>query len=117
MNQYRALGPWTGLYGEDVFDADYTVDEERALLDDHVLEIVPRQYRVVSDRYTVNGQPIAPGEVLELAMPADRESSLVDGGHLTRVRRDALPTVEVEPEPESDPKQPRRRRTASPIKE
>lgn len=114
-NQYRALGRWGEVYGEDPFDADYSADEEQNLLRDGVLEIAPRQYRTVSGRYAVDGQAIAPDEIVELALPLEHETALLDGGHLARVRRDAIPTVDVEPEP--DPKPARRRRTSTPVQE
>lgn len=103
-NQYRALTPdAVGLWGDEVFDAEFTSDEERVHLERGVLEIAPRPYRVTSDIYTVNGAPVAAGEVVELALPVDIETALVNGGHLERVRRDAHPTVEVDPEPVEDP--------------
>jgi hypothetical protein len=116
MNQYRATSP-AGVtwFGDDVFEAEFSVDEESEYLARGFIEIVPRPYRTLTDRYTVDGVSIAVDEVVELAMPIGLEAALVGAGHLVRVRRDAHPTVEPEPEPE--PKQARRRRTATPIKE
>jgi hypothetical protein len=103
-NQYRALTPdAVGQWGEDVFDAEFTSDEERVHLERGLLEIAPRPYRVTSDIYTVDGKPVDPGEVVELALPVDIETALVNGGHLERVRRDAHPTVELADEPDEDP--------------
>lgn len=118
-NQYRATTKAAaGMFGDEVFDADYTPTEEADWLARGLLELVPRPYRVLSNNYTVGGQPVDQESVVELALPVEQEAALIAGGHLERVRRDAHPTVEVaaEVDPEPDPPT-RRRRTSTPVKE
>lgn len=112
-NQYRAVHPsWKALYGEDVFEHEFAnSDDERDHVDRGLFEIVPRPYRVLSDQYTVDGAPVAAGEVIEAGFPMDIEQMLLDGGHLERVRRDAKPTV-APAESESTPKKAAAKRTA-----
>jgi len=121
MNQYRALtSAGAAWFGDDIFEAEFTVGDERDHLARGLIEIVPRPYRTLNDRYTINGVPVAADEVIELALPVEVEVALVDGGHLARVRRDAHPTVDVTDDAaddEPDPKQRRRRRTSQPVKE
>lgn len=70
------------IYGEDVFDGDFTAAEERdSLLGGHLL-IVPRAYTVLSDNYA----PGKKGDVLELALPMEVEATQVSGGHIERVQ-------------------------------
>ena len=122
-NQYRALHPsLIATFGDGVFEHEFTVLEERDWLERGLLVIEPRPYRTLTDRYTVDGTPIATGAVVELALPIEVEAALVAGGHLARVRRDAHPTGEAEAAPEPDPVTPRprprpRRRTSTPVKE
>lgn len=116
MNQYRAIHPsFVALHGEDVFDADLSVVEERDALRRGFLEIVPRPYRVMHDNYTVDGKPVPREAVIELALPVEHEAAMLDGGHLERVRRDAHPTVEVaaDPDPEPEPAKRARRKAAT----
>jgi len=114
-NQYRAVHPsWQSVYGDDVFESELTAEEERDWLDRGLWELVPRPYRVLVDNYTVDGQPVPQGGIVEVGFPIEIETMLVDGGHLERVRRDAKPTVELDtPEPAPEPKA-RRRRTPQP---
>ena len=97
-NQYRAVHPSiVALRGEDVFEDEFTADEEADLLGRHHVELVPRPYRVLSDNYTLEGHPVPVGEVITVAFPVEIEAALLAGGHLERVRRDANPTVELDP--------------------
>ena len=117
-NQYRAVSRFgEARYGTEVFEADFTVAEELDLLDRGALVIEPRPYRVLSDNYTIEGQPIWRDAIVEAGFPIEIEQMLVDGGHLERVRRDAHPTVDVEPAADPEPRRTTRRRTATPIKE
>lgn len=88
-NQYRASGPWAAKHGDEVLDLELGVAEEADLLARGELEIVPRQYRVLSENYQV-----PQGEVFEGAFPIETEAALINGGHIERVRRDAVPTVD-----------------------
>jgi hypothetical protein len=89
-NQYRALSPSAkAAYSDGVFDAEFTVEQERDVLGNGVLELVPRQYRVLVDNYRLSS-----GEVFEGAYPIELEAALIDGGVIERVRRDAVPTVD-----------------------
>lgn len=81
-NTYRPLSEYgKAVWGEAVFDGDFTVAEEL----DHVagghLEIVPRKYRVLSDNFTGGPQD---GEYLG-ALRMETEAALIQGGHLERV--------------------------------
>lgn len=98
-NQYRAVNPaGVAAYGEDVFDAEYSVLQEYDLLHSGAVEIAPRPYRVLSDNYEAG----PPGAVFEAAYPVEIEAALISGGHLERVRRDAQPTVDPPVEPAAD---------------
>lgn len=97
MNQYRAVHPsYVALHGADPFDHEFgsPAEEADAL---RVLELVPRPYRVLADNYTVDGAPVAQGEVIEAAFPMEQEAALLAAGHLERVRRDAKPTEPASP--------------------
>ena len=100
-NQYRAVHPsFIALHGEDVFDHEFeTVEAERDALERGWFVLAARPYRVLSNNYTVDGNPVAQGEVIEAALPMEIEAAAIDGGHLERVRRDAKPTVEPESAP------------------
>jgi hypothetical protein len=82
MNRYQpisVLGKAT--YGEDAVDLDLSVSEERDALQGGHLELVPREYRVLSDNYEAGPQ----GAKVELALLKENEAALVQGGHLQRV--------------------------------
>lgn len=80
-NTYRALTPYAGvLYQEGTFDASFSPSEERDALDGGHLEIVPREYKVLSQNYAAGAQ----GEIVKLALLVDIESALISGGHLER---------------------------------
>jgi hypothetical protein len=94
-NTYRATSEYgRAVFGEDVFDADFTVLEERDHLDGHI-ELVPRAYTVTSDDYAAGKK----GDVVQLALPIETEAALVSGGHIER----------VEPVPEPESKKPTKR--------
>jgi hypothetical protein len=113
-NQYRAVHPsFVAIHGDEVFDHEFaSAADERDHVDRGWFEIVPRPYRVLSDNFTVDGAPVAQGEVVEMAVPMEREAAWIDGGHLERVRRDAKPTVETDDEPAPPPKKAATRRAA-----
>lgn len=100
MNQYRALTKAAiAMFEEGVFEREFTVWEEQDWLARGFLELVPRPYRVLTDNYTIEGWPVPQEAVVEATFPIEIENALLTGGHLERVRRDAHPTVEVDPEP------------------
>ena len=81
-NTYKATDEYGALiFGEDVFDGDFSVVEERDHLDAGHLEIVPRKYKVLSDNFSGGKK----GEPLEAAYPMEVEAALLAGGHLVRV--------------------------------
>lgn len=89
-NTYRPVSEYgKAVFGEDVFDGDFTAAEERDHLDGGHLEIVPREYKVTSENYAAGKQ----GEVVELALPVEVEAAQVFGGHIERVQPEQ-PTTE-----------------------
>jgi hypothetical protein len=83
-NKYRPVSARAkAINGEDDFEAEYTADEERDLLDGGHIEIVPRAYRILSDNYSAGAQD----EVVELALSIDHEQMLTSGGHIERVEK------------------------------
>lgn len=80
-NTYRAVSARAlALHGEDTFEADYSAVEERDHVSGGHLEIVPRDYRVLSRNYLEGKQ----GEVISLALPVENEAALISGGHIER---------------------------------
>jgi hypothetical protein len=106
VNRYRVLLPLVvhtedGSYGQgDEFDKDFTVEEESANLASGLIEIVPRDYRVIGESVVLGAQP---GEVFAAAIPKGQEELLL-GAHLER----------VDPEPVEQPKPKRKPRSRPP---
>lgn len=91
-NQYKAVSEYgRAIFGEDVFDADFAVTEERDHLDGGHLKLVPRKYKVISNNFTSGPA----GSEYEAALPVEIERALVAGGHL--VRDDAPPAKDDAP--------------------
>lgn len=67
-----------------VFEADYTIEQERDLIGNGLLELVPRAYEVLSDNYAV-----PQGETFDGAFPIEIEAALISGGHIKRVDKPA----------------------------
>lgn len=85
-NTYRPVSDRAkALHGDEDFEAEFSVIEERDQLEGGHLEIVPRPYKVLSDNYSAGKQ----GDVVDLALPVEIEAALVSGGHLERA--DASP--------------------------
>lgn len=81
-NTYRALsGRAKALHGDKDFEAELSPVEEQDQLSAGHLEIVPRAYVVLSNNYSAGVQ----GSTVELALPVEIESALVQGGHIERV--------------------------------
>lgn len=86
-NQYKATSAYgQALFGTDVFEADFTASDEKDHLDGGHVEIVPREYEVLSDNFS--GGP--KGSPYTAALLKDVEAALVAGYHLRRV--DPKPT-------------------------
>ena len=82
MNTYKATSPAAiAAYAEGVFERDFTPDEEKDALASGLLELVPREYRVLSNNYAAGKQ----GSVVELALLVENEAALIQGGHIERV--------------------------------
>lgn len=119
-NQYRATsGAAIAAYGADVLELDLSPTEEADLLGSGVLALVPRPYRVMVDNYSVNGEPVPEGAVIDAVFLVEIEAALLSGGVLERTRRDAHPTVEGVADPaavlEADPAEapkPKRKKAA-----
>lgn len=80
-NTYRPLSERAKLlHGDDVFEAEFSVTEERDHLDGGHLEIVPRSYKVLSNNYSAGKQ----GTVVDLALAVENEAALISGGHIER---------------------------------
>jgi len=81
-NIYRAVSDrGLALYGEDAFEAEFSVTEEADALASGHLEIVPRKYKVLSNNYDAGKQ----GATVEAALLVELEAALIAGGHLERV--------------------------------
>jgi hypothetical protein len=91
VNRYKVLLPVTlsdenGDYTQgDEFEKEYTAEEEADLLafrGGGLLEIVPREYKVVGE---ANVHETEPGGTFTAAMTIGQEKHLVDGGFVERV--------------------------------
>jgi hypothetical protein len=88
MRSYRNLLPLLvhteeGSYKQgEVFEKEFTGDEEAENVSSGLLEIVPSKYRVTGES-EVDGT--APGEEFESGMTMNREALLMEGGHIERV--------------------------------
>lgn len=93
-NTYRALsGYGKAIYGEDVFEGDFTAAEEQDHLNGKHLELEPRKYKVLSDNFA----PGAQGSEIEAAYPVEIEAAL-SGIHIERVEKpNAKKTTEPDP--------------------
>lgn len=72
----------------DVFEKEFTAEDEATNLDSGLLELVPAAYLVVGDSH-VHDTP--PGGVFTAALRIGHEELLVAGGHIERVE-EPLPT-------------------------
>jgi hypothetical protein len=100
-NKYRNLLPLLihtedGAYGQgEIFEKDFSEDDERANVESGLLEIVPRRYKVVGES-VVHGA--APGETFEAGLLLGNEAQLIASGNIQRV---GGPPPELDSEPES----------------
>lgn len=87
MSRYRVLLPLTvhtedGEYGQgDEFEKEFSAQEEAANLASGLLEVVPREYRVVGESTVFD---TAPGETFEAGLSMAQEATLL-GSHIERV--------------------------------
>lgn len=94
-NTYRAVSEYgKAIYGEEVFDGDFTATEEQDHLTGKHLELVPRKYKVLSDNFSEGKQ----GSEIEAAYPVDIEAALA-GVHIERVKAETTPVDEEIDEP------------------
>jgi len=81
-NTYKATDEYgRAIFGEDVFDGDFDAGEEKDHLDGGHLELVPRDYTVLSDNFA----PGMKGATYTAALLKEIEAALIAGGHLARV--------------------------------
>jgi hypothetical protein len=88
MNRYRVMLPLRvhtegGSYtqGEE-FEKDFTADDEATNLASGLLEIVPREYRVISDSTVYE---TTQGNTFTRPLTIGEEAHLVAAGHIERV--------------------------------
>lgn len=78
---YRATSDYgSALYGEEPFEHDFTVTEERDLVASGHVEVIARTYRVLSDNFVAGKQ----GALIEAAYLSENEAALIAGGHIER---------------------------------
>lgn len=88
-NTYKPVSEYgRAIYGDDAFEAEFSVIDERDLLSSGHLEIVPRAYRVLSDNYAAGKQ----GDEFAGAFPVEQEAALIQGGHIKRVDAESAST-------------------------
>lgn len=91
-NTYRALSPAAeGVFAPGVFEHEFTVTEEKDWLASGTIELVPRQYRVLSDNYAVPKD-----ETFEAAFLKENETALIVGGHIERVELKPKPAKKAD---------------------
>jgi hypothetical protein len=100
MGRYRVTGPTPVLDAEpgSEFEHEFLASEERDLLERGRLSLLPSSYRNIGDHdfVTDDGVSHAVGDTFDAALGAERERTLLDGGHLERApkRRAAKTTKE-----------------------
>ena len=81
-NLYRPVSDRAkALYGDADLERDFSVLDERDMLDAGHLEIVPRPYKVLVNNYDAGEQ----GSTVDLALLIEPEAALIAGGVLERV--------------------------------
>lgn len=85
-NTYKATDEYgRAIFGEDVFDADFDATEEKDHLDGGHLEIVPREYVVLSENFSGGKK----GMTYHAALLKEIEAALIQGGHIARADKPA----------------------------
>lgn len=81
-NTYRAMSPQAeAAFQPGVFEADFTVMDEKDHLDGGLLELVPRAYRVLSNNFSGGPQ----NSTYDATFRREIEEALIAGGHIERV--------------------------------
>jgi len=99
-NKYRVLLPLlvsteAGAYAQgEIFEKDFTEDEERTNVESGLLESVPRRYKVIGESVV---HDTAPGDTFEAGLLLGNEAQLIASGNIQRV---GGPPPELDPEPE-----------------
>ena len=89
-NTYKAISVVGEHYfGAGVSELDLSVADERDAVNDGLLEIVPRKYRVLTDNYEAGKKDA----LVDLALPKENEAALIQGGHLQRVDANDKPAT------------------------
>jgi hypothetical protein len=92
-NTYRPLSERAkALYGDSDFEHEFSAPDERDLVGNGHLAIVPRPYKVLVGNFTVDGKPVAQDSTVELALALDNEAALLAGGFLACEEREARPS-------------------------
>lgn len=80
-NVYRPVSARAkALYGEKPLELDLSAVDERDHLDGGHLQIVPREYLVLTNNFSAGKQ----GSKVFLVLPVEQEAALVQGGHIQR---------------------------------
>lgn len=86
-NTYRGVSEYgVAVYGEEPVELELSVVEERDLVANGHVEIVPRDYEVTSGKYE---HPA--GETFSAAMLQEPEAMLIAQGHIKRVEEKPKP--------------------------
>ena len=89
-NTYKAISVVGEHYfGAGVSELDLSVADERDAVNDGLLEIVPRKYRVLTDNYEAGKKDA----LVDLALLKENEAALIQGGHLQRVDANDKPAT------------------------
>jgi hypothetical protein len=90
---------WPGHDGDygigDDFERDFSEEEEAANLDSGLLEIVPREYRVIGGSRVHETEP---GDTFTRALRVGEEGLLFAGGHIERVEQKPAKTTNTKKE-------------------
>lgn len=88
MSRYKVMLPLVvhtedGSYEQfEEFEKEFSEEDEATNLDSGLLEIVPRDYRVIGGSNVLGANP---GETLTAAIRIGQERLLTEGGHIERV--------------------------------
>lgn len=96
MNTYRVLLPVlvNGEHGQgDIFEHEFTADDEATNLQSGLIEIVPRRYKVVGASIV---HATEPGGTFSAAFTIGQEAALMEAGHIERVETKASTTPKPE---------------------
>jgi hypothetical protein len=89
VNTYRPVSARAkAIHGEEPFEAEFSVVDERDHINGGHLAIEPRSYKVLSANYGP-GQ----GKTFDGAFPIELEAALISGGHIERVEKPVKSTT------------------------